>query len=246
MLWGQGREIVELISLWIPYAREDTMDLPPVVSSAEWQAARRELLVMEKQATRTLDALAAERRRLPMVEIDKEYVFEGPEGKASLLDLFDWRRQLIVYHFMMEGGPEYHCEGCSSFVDNVGNLAHLRARDTNFVLVSRAPLADIEPYKKRMGWTVPWYSTFDGPDFNGDCGANPGFGLSAFLQNDDRVYRTYFTTARGVDRLRFDFNLLDLTVLGRQETWEDSPDGWPQTPPYTWWRLHDEYRAYDA
>jgi len=148
------------------------MSLPRIVSQDEWRVARQALLVKEKQATRALDALAAERRRQPMVKID----------------------------------------------------------------------AEIEPYRARMGWTVPWYSSA-GNDFNLDCTGGEGFGLSVFLRNGDSVYRTYSTTARGVDRLRIDFNLLDLTPLGRQEDWEDSPDGWPQTPPYVWWRLHDEYDA---
>jgi predicted dithiol-disulfide oxidoreductase (DUF899 family) len=219
------------------------MRFPSVVTPAEWQAARDELLVQEKEATRALDALAARRRRLPMVRIDKEYVFEGPDGPASLVDLFDGRRQLIIYHFMLgPGGPP--CEGCASFTDNIGNLAHLHARDTSMVLVSRAPLAQIQQLRERMGWTLPWYSS-NGSDFNFDFGVSVGdderFGLSVFLRDGDDVFRTYFTSARGVDRLRPDFNLLDLTALGRQETWEDSPDGWPQTPPYQWWRLHDEY-----
>ena len=217
------------------------MSLPPVVSAAEWQAARDRLLVKEKELTRALDALAAERRRLPMVRFDDDYVFEGRDGKASLVDLFGGRRQLVVYHFMLEPGAA-PCEGCWSFTDNIGHLAHLRARDTSLALVSRAPLAEIEALRERMGWTVPWYSTFGERDFNADCGAPAGnFGLSAFLRDGPTVFRTYHTAARGADRLRIDFNLLDLTAFGRQETWEDSPAGWPQTPPYEWWRLHDEY-----
>jgi predicted dithiol-disulfide oxidoreductase (DUF899 family) len=219
------------------------MNLPAIVSPAEWEAARESLLVREKEATRALDRLAAERRRLPMVGIEKRYVFEGPDGEVSLLDLFEGRRQLVVYHFMFGPGEE-PCTGCSSFTDNVGNLAHLHARDTSFALVSRAPLAEIQAYQRRMGWTVPWYSSF-ASDFNEDFRVSTPegerFGLSVFLHDEDSVYRTYFTSARGVDRLRLDFNLLDLTPLGRQEQWEDSPEGWPQTPPYEWWRKHDEY-----
>ena len=219
------------------------MKLPPVVTDAEWQAARDRLLVKEKEATRALDALAAERRRLPMVRIEKRYVFDGPHGEATLVDLFDRRRQLIVYHFMLAPGGD-PCVGCSSFTDNIGNLAHVRARDTTMALVSRAPLAEIDPFRRRMGWTVPWYSSV-GSDFNRDLGltvdGGERFGLSVFLRDGDAVYRTYFTTDRGADRLRMDFNLLDLTPFGRQELWEEAPDGWPQTPPYAWWRLHDEY-----
>src|SRR5207244_5065381 len=143
--------------------KKELMKLPPVVSPAEWQAARDELLVKEKAATHARDALAAERRRLPMVQIDKDYVFDGPDGKVSLLDLFDGRRQLILYHFMfapgVEGWPSAGCPGCSFFVDQIGHLAHLHARNTSFALVSRAPLAQIEAYQKRMGWTIPALSS---------------------------------------------------------------------------------------
>jgi predicted dithiol-disulfide oxidoreductase (DUF899 family) len=224
------------------------MQPPPLVSPAEWKVARENLLVKEKEAARARDALAAERRRLPMVPIDRDYSFEGPDGRASLLDLFDKRRQLIIYHFMfapdVHGWPSAGCPGCSMFVDNVGHLAHLHARDTSFALVSRAPLAQIEPFKKRMGWAVPWYSSA-GSEFNVDFGVTTDegetFGLSVFLRDDDSVFRTYFTSARGVEALGSVWTFLDLTPLGRQETWEDSPDGWPQTPPYEWWRRHDEY-----
>jgi predicted dithiol-disulfide oxidoreductase (DUF899 family) len=221
-------------------------NLPPVVSQAEWQTARDALLVKEKAATRALDALAAERRRLPMVKIEKDYSFEGPHGKVSLLDLFDGRRQLILYHFMFAPGAK-PCTGCSSFADNVGHLAHLHARNTSLVFVARAPLGEIQAFKQRMGWTVPWFSSF-GTAFNHDFGVTTEkgetFGFSVFLRDSgDNVYRTYFTSSRGADRLRLDFNLLDLTPLGRQEEWEDSPEGWPQTPPYAWWRKHDEYGA---
>jgi predicted dithiol-disulfide oxidoreductase (DUF899 family) len=218
---------------------ESAATVPPVVSEAEWRAARDELLVKEKQATRTGDALAAERRRLPMVEIEKDYVFDSADGEASLLDLFAGRRQLVVYQFM-DNGPDDYCSGCASFIDNVGDLAHLNARDTTFVVVSNMPLLQMDAFWKRMGWTVPFYSS-RGTTFSEDCGAGQGFGLSVFLHDGDQVYRTYFTTARGVDRMRFDFNALDLTPYGRQEEWEDSPDGWPQTKTYEWWRLHDEY-----
>jgi len=229
------------------------MNLPQVVTQAEWQDAHEKLLVKEKEATRARDALAAERRRQPMVPIGKDYVFEGPDGKASLLDLFEERRQLIVYHFMfapeVEGWPSAGCPGCSFFVDNIGHLAHLHARDTSFVLVSRAPLAQIEPYKERMGWTVPWFSSSD-TGFNVDFGVTTDrgetFGLSVFLRDGDSVYRTYFTAGRGVEALGSTWTFLDLTPLGRQEDWEDSPAGYPQAPPYEWWRRHDEYKGVAA
>jgi predicted dithiol-disulfide oxidoreductase (DUF899 family) len=224
------------------------MNLPPVVSPEEWEAAHEDLLAKEKQATRARDALAAERRRLPMVRMEKDYAFEGPDGKASLRDLFDGRRQLVLYHFMfapdVEGWPSAGCPGCSMVVDQVGHLAHLQARDTSFVLVSRAPLANVEQYRKRMGWTIPWFSS-EGSDFNVDFGVTTDqgetFGLSVFLRDGDDVYRTYFTSGRGVEALGSVWTFLDLTPLGRQEKWEDSPEGYPQTPTYHWWRRHDEY-----
>jgi predicted dithiol-disulfide oxidoreductase (DUF899 family) len=219
------------------------MALPSVVSETEWRAARDELLVKEKEATRALDALAAERRRLPMVAIAKDYELEGPDGKVRFSDLFDGRRQLIVYHFMFAPDEE-PCTGCSSFTDNIADLTHLRARDTSFALIARAPCEEIRAFKKRMGWSVPWYSSF-GTDFNYDFGVTTDrgemFALSVFVRDGKRVYRSYVTSSRGVDRLRLDFNLLDLTPLGRQEEWEDSPEGWPQTEAYMWWRKHDEY-----
>jgi predicted dithiol-disulfide oxidoreductase (DUF899 family) len=224
------------------------MDLPQVVSPDEWQAARNELLVKEKEATRARDALAAERRRLPMVRIDKDYVFDGPTGKATLSDLFDGRRQLVLYHFMfapgVEGWPDAGCPGCSMFVDQLGHPAHLQARDTSFAAVSVAPLARIEAYRERKGWTFPWLSS-EGTEFNVDFGLSTDqgetFGLSVFIRDGDDVYRTYFTAGRGVEALGPVWTFLDLTPLGRQEDWEDSPKGYPQGPRYEWWRRHDEY-----
>jgi predicted dithiol-disulfide oxidoreductase (DUF899 family) len=231
-----------------PKQREDLAKHPPIVSRKEWRKAREQFLVKEKAATRAGDALAAERRRLPMVRIEKNYVFEGPEGKASLLDLFEGRRQLILYHFMfapdVNGWPDAGCPGCSMVIDNLGDLTHLHARDTSFVLVSRAPLANLEGYRKRMGWTVPWFSSGES-DFNRDFGVTTDegetFGLSVFLRIGDEAYHTYFTDGRGVEALGTIWMLLDVTPLGRQETWEDSPAGWPQTAPFEWWRRHDEY-----
>lgn len=215
------------------------MNLPPVVSSIEWQAAHDKLLVKEKEATHARDALAAERRRLPMARIDKPYEFEGSDGTVSLLDLFDGRRQLILYHFMfapgVEGWPSAGCGGCTMFIDNIGNLAHLRERDTSFALVSRAPLANINAYKERRGWTAPWFSSA-GSDFNEDFGLTTDegetFGLSVFFRDGDSIFRTYFTAGRGVETLGTSWTFLDLTPLGRQEAWEDSPDGYPQTHEY--------------
>src|ERR687883_1401736 len=143
------------------------MNLPPIVSEKEWQAARDALLVKEKEATRARDALAAERRRLPRVRIEKDYVLDGPAGKAALVELFEGREQLLLYHFMFGPSQDAGCNGCSMVVDQIGHLAHLHARDTSFALVSRAPLAKIEAYRKRMGWTIPWYSSFES-NFNVD------------------------------------------------------------------------------
>lgn len=226
------------------------MKLPRIVSAEEWQAAHEKLLAKEKEATRARDALAAERRRQPMVLIEKNYAFDGPTGKSTLHDFFDGRSQLVLYHFMfapdVDGWPSSGCSGCSFFVDQIGHLAHLQARDTSFVLVSLAPLANIEAYRRRMGWTIPWFSSH-GTDFNKDFGVTTDhgetFGLSVFLRDGDKVYRTYFTTARGVEALGPTWAFLDLTPLGRQESWEDSPAGYPQTSPYEWWRRHDEYEA---
>jgi predicted dithiol-disulfide oxidoreductase (DUF899 family) len=214
------------------------------VSQDEWLTAHEAFLAREKEFTRAQDALNAERRRLPMVKIEKEYVFEGPNGPVSLLDLFEGRHQLLLYHFMFGPDWEAGCEGCSMVVDNMGHPAHLHARDISRVLVSRAPLQKIEAYKARMGWTAPWYSSF-GSDFNYDFGVtieqDETFGLSVFLRDGDSIFRTYFTAGRGVEHLGSNWTYLDLTPLGRQESWEDSPTGWPQTPPYEWWRRHDSY-----
>jgi predicted dithiol-disulfide oxidoreductase (DUF899 family) len=223
---------------------EHQNSLPQIVSLAQWQRARDELLAEEKAATRARDALAAKRRRLPMVKIDKDYVFEGATGQAGLIDMFDGRRQLIVYHVMFGPTWEEGCVGCSMSVDNIGHLSHLYARDTSLVLVSRAPQTRLKPFKQRMGWTVPWYSSF-GTNFNTDFGVTVGeeekSGVSVFLRDGDSVYRTYFTSGRGDEMLGTVWSYLDLTPLGRQEAWEDSPAGWPQTPPYDWWRHHDKY-----
>ena len=222
------------------------MNLPTVVSAAEWQADRDRLLIKEKAATRALDELAAERRKLPMVRIDKSYAFEGADGQLTLLDLFEGRRQLIVYHFMLAPGSDHVCEGCSLFTDNVGELAHLHARDTSFTLVARAPFSELAPVKQRMGWSVPWVSSFGG-DFNDDFGVTidgrETFGLSVFLRDGESVFRTYFTNGRGVEALGSVWTFLDLTPFGRQENWEQTPAGRPQSAPYEWWRLHDEYPA---
>lgn len=208
------------------------MKKPKIVSAEEWQQARDELLKAEKEATRTLDALAARRRRLPMVKLADGYAFDTPDGPKSLLDLFDGRDQLVVYQFM-DNGPDDHCPGCTWFTNSVpeAGLAVLADCGVTWVTVSNMPLAQIESYKARMGWTVPFVSS-RGTSFADDCGAGGGFMLSVFLRDGEDVYRTYGTTARGVDRLVFVNSIRDLTPYGRQEDWEDSPPGWPQHPTY--------------
>jgi predicted dithiol-disulfide oxidoreductase (DUF899 family) len=206
-------------------------NLPEVVSSEEWQQARDALLVAEKEATRALDAIAARRRRLPMVEFDSSrYVFAAPSGPTTLIDLFQGKQQLAVYQFM-DNGPDDFCPGCTNFTNGVVDLATISDAGVSWATVSNMPLAQIERYKARMGWTMPFVSS-NGTTFAADCGADGGFMLSVFLRDGESVYRTYSTTSRGVDRLMFSNNVLDLTAYGRQEDWEDSPPGWPQHPTY--------------
>jgi predicted dithiol-disulfide oxidoreductase (DUF899 family) len=223
---------------------------PKVVSREEWVGAREILLAKEKDLTHARDALVAQRRRLPMVRIEKQYMFAGPSGKVGLVDLFEGRRQLLLYHFMfapgVDGWPSAGCPGCSMFTDNIGQFTpvHLKARGVSLALVSRAPIANIEAYRKRMSWPHRWVSSADNT-FNVDFGVTTPkgefHGLSVFLRDGDDVFRTYFTTARGSEGVGNVWGFLDCTPYGRQELWEDSPPGWPQSPPYQWWRRHDEY-----
>jgi predicted dithiol-disulfide oxidoreductase (DUF899 family) len=226
------------------------MNTPPIVSPQEWEAARNELLVKEKELTRARDTLAADRRRMPWTAVEKEYRFEGPGGPASLADLFAGRRQLIVYRAFYapeittfaEGGayPARACVGCSLVADQVAHPAHLNARDTTLAFVSRAPQADIQGLKERMGWeAIPWYTLTD--DFDADFGVDEWHGTNAFIQQDDRIFRTYFLNDRGDEAMGSTWSYLDITALGRQEEWEDSPEGYPQTPAYRWWNYHDAY-----
>src|SRR6267142_2272547 len=206
------------------------MNTPPIVSPQEWQAAREQLLVKEKALTRARDALAAERRRMPWTAVEKAYEFDGPAGKVSLLDLFEGRRQLIVYRAFFEPGvhgwPEHACG----------------ARDTTLVYVSRAPQADIARLKARMGWEkIPWYTITD--SFDIDFGVDQWHGHNAFIRDGQRVFRTYFINGRGDEAMGTTWSYLDMTALGRQELWEDSPEGYPQTQTYKWWNWHDNYEA---
>lgn len=225
-------------------------NLPEIVSPKEWQVAQERFLKKEKAFTKAKDALAAECRRLPMTKVNKEYIFEGPDGKVSLLDLFEGEQQLLLYHFMfapvVHGWPDAGCVGCSMFVDNIGQFApaHLKARGVSLALVSLAPIANIETYRKRMEWSHRWVSS-EHNTFNVDFGLTTSkgedHGLSVFLRDGDDIFRTYFTTARGSEILGNVCGFLEATPFGRQEEWEDSPEGWPQTKPYVWWRRHDEY-----
>jgi len=240
------------------------MNGPRIVSQAEWLAARKQLLISEKESTRQRDALSAQRRHLPMVRIEKEYVFHGPNGDTNLRGLFGSHRQLIIYHFMFDPDWNEGCKSCSYFADNfVGSIVHLAARDTSFAAISRAPLAKIDSFKRRMGWTFPWLSSFDntfnydfqvtldealgGVDYNDEKAATlreagkiwiqkgelPG--LSVFLRNGDRVFHTYSAYGRGLDLFLNTYNYLDVTPLGRQEEQE----------PYVmaWVRHHDKYHS---
>jgi predicted dithiol-disulfide oxidoreductase (DUF899 family) len=215
------------------------------VSPQAWETAREQLLAKEKSVTRARDAMAAERRRMPWTAVDKTYVFDGPKGWVSLPGLFDGRRQLIVYRAFFEPGvfgwPDQACRGCSMVADQVAHVAHLNARDTTLVFVSRAPQADIARIKARMGWKMPWYSLTD--SFDADFGVDQWHGTNAFIRDGESVFRTYFVNSRGDEALGGTWSYLDITALGRQEVWEDSPAGYPQTPPYKWWNWHDSYVA---
>ena len=219
------------------------MHTPVIVTADEWEAARERLLVKEKELTRAKDAMAAERRRMPWMAVDKAYEFEGPDGTASLLDLFAGRSQLIVYRAFLEPGvhgwPDHACVGCSMVADQVAHVAHLNARDTTLVFASRAPQSNIARLKARFGWKIPWVTITD--SFDADFGVGEWHGTNAFIRDGAKVFRTYFINNRGDEQMGNTWNYLDITALGRQEAWEDSPEGYPQTPPYHWWKLHDEY-----
>ena len=218
--------------------------LPSIVTREEWARARAELLIREKELIRQKDRVSALRRRLPMVEILADYSFDTGSGAVSLRDLFDGRRQLIVQHFMFGADWDKGCPGCSMMADHIGPLSHLHAKDTSLVLVSRAPVAKLHAFRERMGWDLPWVSS-GATTFNDDFGTTVDgedhHAISAFLRHGDRVFHTWQTFDRGEEPFMVVFDLLDLTAYGRQESWEDSPPGWPQQPPYEWMRLHDEY-----
>jgi predicted dithiol-disulfide oxidoreductase (DUF899 family) len=244
-------------------------DDPPIVTREQWLRARRELLAREKELSRHHDAISAARRALPMVEITEDYSFEGPDGRVGLLDLFEGRGQLLVYHFMLGPEAEVGCPACSFTMDYVGPLGHLHARDTSFAAVSRGDFATLRRYRERMGWTFPWYSSL-GSTFNYDFHvsldaavapvtynykdqaelerADPSWrdwsgeehGVSAFLRRGDRVFHTYSAYARATEVLMGAYNWLDLTARGRQERWEPEPRR-GDDPSMSWLRRHDEY-----
>lgn len=218
------------------------MQTPPIVSAEEWKAVSQRMHEKEKAHSRARDALAVERRRMPWMEMEKDYAFVGPQGNLSLLDLFEGRRQLIVYRAFFEPGlahwPERACICCSLIADQVAHPAHLNARDTSLAFVSRAPQADIARLKAHMGWEhIPWYTLTD--DFDADLDMAEWHATNAFIRDGKRVFRTFVTSGRGDEQMGNPWNYLDITALGRQETWEDSPPGYPQTPPYKWWVWHD-------
>jgi predicted dithiol-disulfide oxidoreductase (DUF899 family) len=237
-----------------------TIAHPPTTSQDEWLAQRKILQAHEKELTKHRDRVNAERRRLPMVKSEKDYIFDTPTGRQSLKGLFGGRRQLIVYHFMFDPTWEKGCPGCTGYANALGDLSKLYDHDTTFALISRAPLAKLEAYKAQMGWSVPWYSSF-GSDFNYDfhvtldedvapieynyrnlaeMKARKGpngmkgeeHGLSVFFRLEDDVFHTYSVYARGTEGLTDAYALLDQTPYGRQQSFEDSPAGWPQKPTY--------------
>jgi predicted dithiol-disulfide oxidoreductase (DUF899 family) len=215
-----------------------------VVDRAEWDAAHQRMVAKEQELTRARDTLAAERRRMPWLKVDHEYTFDGPNGVARLLDLFEGRRQLLLYRAFFEPGvdgwPDHACVGCSLMADQVAHLAHLNARDTTLAFASRAPQPDIERVKARMGWSMPWYTITD--SFDTDFGVAECYGTNAFIRDGDTVYRTYFVNRREHEPMGGTWSSLDFTALGRQEDWEDSPGGYPHAPQYSWLNRHDQYR----
>jgi predicted dithiol-disulfide oxidoreductase (DUF899 family) len=232
-----------------------TPDAVNVVAPEEWKQAREEMLVKEKEHMRAGDALAAERRRMPWLPVEKDYEFVGPEGKMSFEDLFGGHCQLVVYRAFYDPGittavdpfeyPERACGGCSMVADQVAHPAHLTGRDTTLAFVSRAPFEKIRDLQERMGWQrIPWYELTD--DWDEDHDVDQWHGTNAFIRTDDGIFRTYMIDGRGDERMGGTWAYLDITALGRQEKWEDSPEGFPQTDPYGWWNYHDQYEKVAA
>jgi len=224
-----------------------TSTLPRIADAATWRRELDELRIREKAATRELDAIAAQRRRLPMVALG-DYVLEGENGPVRLVDMFDGQRQLIVYHHMWSPGEQWQCPGCTGYTSQFTRLEFLAAYDARFVIVTQGSASEAAAYKRRVGNQMTWYSTADSP-FGADMDAPPagGFAVNVFLRQGDAVYRTWHTNGRGTEQLSHMFALIDLLPYGRQEQWQDSPDGWPQYPTYSRWASSAEIaRAYGA
>lgn len=219
--------------------------MPPVVDQQTWRAALDDLRAREKAATRELDAIAAQRRRMPMVEMD-DYTLIGADGPVRLVDVFDGRSQLIVYHHMWTDGAQWQCPGCTGYTSQFTRMEFLTNYDARFVIVTNGPIAEALAYKARVGNKLDWYSSAESP-FGADVDAPPGggFAINVFLRDGDSVYRTWHTTGRGVEQLGHVFGFIDVLPWGRQEEWQDSPDGWPQRPAFTGWAGSEEIaRAY--
>ncbi|WP_253258295.1 DUF899 family protein [Pseudonocardia sp. N23] len=212
-----------------------SMAEPPVVDVETWRRELADLRAREKAATKELDAIAAQRRRLPMVRMP-EYTLVGADGPVRLVDVFAGRSQLIVYNHMWEPGAEWQCGGCTSFTSSFTRLGFLDNYDARFVVVTQGPIDDALAYAQRVGNTMDWYSTADST-FGSDVDAPPGggFAINIFLRHGDDVHRTWYTSGRGVEQLTYTFTLADVLPFGRQEEWQDSPDGRPQSPAYSGW-----------
>ena len=212
-----------------------TNALPPVVDADTWQRELDALRTREKAATRELDAIAAQRRRMPMVEMP-DYTLEGEEGPVRLADIFGGASQLIVYNHMWFPGEQWQCAGCTGFTSQFTRLEILNNFDARFVIVTQGPIDEALAYKRLVGNTMTWYSTANST-FGTDVGAPPGggFAVNVFLRDGDSVYRTWHTNGRGTEQLGYSFALIDLLPYGRQEEWQDSPAGWPQQATYSRW-----------
>ena len=211
------------------------LPLPPVVDAQTWQRQLDEMRVREKAATRELDAIAAQRRRLPMVTMP-EYTLEGEDGPVRLADVFGGMSQLIVYSHMWFEGEEWQCGGCTGFTSAFTRLEFLEDYDARFVAITQGPIDAAFASKRTVGNTMTWYSTANSP-FGADVGAPPGGGyaVNVFLRDGDTVYRTWHTDGRGTEQLSYSFGLIDLLPYGRREDWQDSPDGWPREPAGNRW-----------
>ncbi len=220
---------------------------PPVVDAATWRRELADLRIREKAATRELDAIAAQRRRLPMVELP-EYTLTGPDGPVRLVDVFAGRSQLIVYSHMWHDGAQWQCGGCTGFTSQFTRLGFLDPYDARFVIVTQGPIDEALAYREKVGNRMEWYSTAGSP-FGADMGAPPdaGFAVNVFLRDGDTVYRTWHSDGRGTEQLSHTFALVDLLPWGRQERWQDSPGGWPQSPTGSrWLGSKDIARRYGA